>query len=362
MARKKNVLPSYLLHAQSGQARVRIDGRDHLLGEYGSEESRIRYGELIARHASGLPIDPVSRSRSERNAQKPPAGPSVGELLLGYWRHADQYYRKPDGTPTSEICCLKSALRPVRELFGMTPAQDFTPLMLKAVRQKYIAAGWTRTNINKNVCRVRSVFRWGTENGLVPESTLSALKALSPLSAGRSEAVEGRTRRAVSDENLQAVRKRLGPRNQDIFDLLLLTGARPGELLSVTWDMIDTTSEVWVVELAQHKNSHKGKSRKLCFGPRAQAILSKYSDIPTTQRIFPSRRDTLSQAIAEACRKAKVPPFVPHELRHTAATRVRDTLGIECAQATLGHATPDMTAHYSSRMDTLAVQTAAAVG
>ena len=85
MARRKEVVPSYLLHKPTGQARVRINGRDIYLGEYGSEESRIRYGELIARHASGLPIiDPVSRSRAERNAQEPPAGPSVGELLLGY--------------------------------------------------------------------------------------------------------------------------------------------------------------------------------------------------------------------------------------------------------------------------------------
>lgn len=365
MARKKNVLPSYLFHAQSGQARIRIDGRDHLLGPYGSDESRIRYAELVSKAAAGLPVDSFrgSKRQSATSSQRESdMGPSVAELLLGYWRHANQYYRKPDGTPTSEIHCLKSALAPVRELFAMTPAQSFTPLMLKAVRERYIQAKWTRKNINKNVCRIRSVFRWGVENGLVPETTLSALKALTPLSAGRSNAIEGRARRAVSDENLQAVRKRLGPRNQDIFDLLLLCGARPGELLSVTWDMVDKSTEVWVVELQQHKNTHKGKSRKLFFGPKAQGILVKYAAVPSGDRIFPARRDTLSKAIADACRKARIPPFVPHELRHTAATRVRDVLGIEAAQATLGHTSPDMTAHYSATMDKLAVQTALACG
>ena len=34
--------PSYLLHKATGQARVRIDGRDHYLGEFGSDQSRIR--------------------------------------------------------------------------------------------------------------------------------------------------------------------------------------------------------------------------------------------------------------------------------------------------------------------------------
>ena len=49
MARKSNVFPSYLLHKQSGQARARINGRDYLLGPFGSEESRILYGQLIAK-------------------------------------------------------------------------------------------------------------------------------------------------------------------------------------------------------------------------------------------------------------------------------------------------------------------------
>ena len=37
--------PKYLLH----RARVQIDGRDHYLGPYGSDESKQRYDELIAR-------------------------------------------------------------------------------------------------------------------------------------------------------------------------------------------------------------------------------------------------------------------------------------------------------------------------
>ena len=46
--------------------------------------------------------------------------------------------------------------------------------MLKTVREKNIEAGWTRRNINKNICQIRSVFRRGAENGLAPESTRSA--------------------------------------------------------------------------------------------------------------------------------------------------------------------------------------------
>ena len=63
MARKPNVFPSYLLHKPTGQARVRIDGKDHYLGPYGSDESRIAYGKLIAQIGSGNPIDPIADSK-----------------------------------------------------------------------------------------------------------------------------------------------------------------------------------------------------------------------------------------------------------------------------------------------------------
>ena len=84
MARKPNVFPSYFLHKQSGQARVRIKGRDYLLGPYGSDESRIAYGKLIANLAGGIPIDPIADSKRgsvPRNESDDP-GPSVGELPI----------------------------------------------------------------------------------------------------------------------------------------------------------------------------------------------------------------------------------------------------------------------------------------
>ena len=46
MPKKKK--PAYLHHKATGQARCRIAGKDHYLGEFGSPESRERYEELIA--------------------------------------------------------------------------------------------------------------------------------------------------------------------------------------------------------------------------------------------------------------------------------------------------------------------------
>ena len=69
---------------------------------------------------------------------------------------------------------------------------------------------------------------------MVRPEVVVALKTLPPLVSGETSAPERPPRRAVNQEELDAVRRHLNERQRDIFDLLLLTGARPGELLSLT--------------------------------------------------------------------------------------------------------------------------------
>ena len=361
MARKPNVLPSYLLHQASGQARCRVNGKEHLLGEYGSEASRIRYGELISKVAGGLQIDPLAKSNRgtiPRNDSEADSGPSVAELLLAFKAHAEGYYQK-HGKPTAEVDCFASAMRPVRELFAMLPAKGFTPLCLKAVQQKYVDAGWSRGFCNKSVCRIRQIWKWGVGNGLVPVATWQALTAVPPLKTGHTKAIDHKRREAVSDDHIEAVRPLLLQHHRDLFDLMRSTGARPSELLDLSMTNINASGETWVADLTDHKNAHRGLSRKLFFGPKSQLILRR---LPATGPLFSFCRKTFSAAVKSACLKAKIPPFVPYALRHTKATELRDTMSIESAQATLGHAQPSMTARYSSRMDKLACEAAKACG
>jgi hypothetical protein len=51
-------------------------------------------------------------------------------LIAAYKIHVESYYRKPEGTPTSEINNIRSALKPLRVLYGATPAAAFSPLAL----------------------------------------------------------------------------------------------------------------------------------------------------------------------------------------------------------------------------------------
>ena len=79
--------PAYTLHKATGQARVRINGKDHYLGRFGSPESRDEYDRLIGQWCRG----------QDHEAQRL----TVDGLALLYVGHADQYYRK-NGNPTGE--------------------------------------------------------------------------------------------------------------------------------------------------------------------------------------------------------------------------------------------------------------------
>lgn len=166
-------------------------------------------------------------------------------------------------------------------------------------------------------------------------ATLQALQAVSPLKAGKCAAPDHERREAVSDDRIEVIRPHLSQHHRDLFDLLRATGARPSELLALMLADIDTSGEIWVANLTAHKTAHKGKSRKLFFGSKSQLILRR---LPTTGSLFAFKIRTFSAAVNRACRAAKIPPFVPYSLRHTKATELRDTKGIESAQATLGHA------------------------
>ena len=95
---------------------------------------------------------------------------TVNELIVAFWRRAEQHYRREDGTPTNELNDYRLSLRPLRELYGPTPAADFSPLKLKAVRQLMIDADLCRGVVNQRVARIVRMFKWAVAEEMVPET------------------------------------------------------------------------------------------------------------------------------------------------------------------------------------------------
>ncbi len=210
----RNRPPKYALHKASGQARVRMDGKDVYLGVYGSPESHQRYGKRIEEWL--------------RRQDEQPSEMTIAEVSLVYLEHCKQRYRK-HGRETSEVSLIRHALRHLVGLHRHTIAAEFSPRMLKSVRQSMIDAGNVRTTINSGIGRIRRMFRWAVSEELIPASVLLGLEAVQDLQRGRSKAAESNPVKPVPDAHIEAVLPYVTPPVRGMIKFQLATGARPGE-------------------------------------------------------------------------------------------------------------------------------------
>lgn len=366
MPRPKSSIPPYRHHKSTGRAVIYLGRKTIALGPYDSPESRQQYAEIVAKITAGEPVAGLSPKARSQPAQKTVAGLCLRFMAeeLPRYSHAEQ-------------ACFRGAMKILGHLFGETPAADFGPIRLRAVRNAMVAGDpnvvtpddkpkprkpWSRSFVNKQVKRLKYLFRWGVSWELAPASVADALSTVKSLTAGETDAREGTPRRAVPTEHLAAVRAVLCQKHRDLFDLLLLTGARPGEIVGLTTGMIDRSGDVWRAELVSHKTAHKGKSRVLFFNATAQTILLRYLKADPDASLFDIQRKTLGTAIKDACLKVDVPPFTSHWLRHTVATKLADDVGVEGAQRLLGHAGKAMTEHYSRAAEKVAIDAAKRLG
>lgn len=409
-------VPKYRLHKGSGQALVQINGRRIYLGKHGTKESKEKYRRLVAEWLAAAKeprqtgvAPPPSRCRHDF---------TINDMLLAYWRFAETYYVK-DGNPTKELTCMKYALRTLRKLYGTTRVCDFGPSAIKAVREHMISAeNLSRGVINQRVNRIKRVFKWAVCEELIPSSAHEALRTVTGLRYGRTEARETEPVKPVDDSTVEATLPYVAPQIAAMIQIHRLTAMRPCEVVIMRPCDIDGGEDVWIYRPHDHKNRWRGHQKEVPLGPRAQEVLSPFLDRAAeaycfsprevmewrrqrrpvkfkpnrTTPIYPSelrcrekakqaRRqripkrahrerydtDSYRRAIQYGIRKAsknevRVPHWHPNQLRHSRATEIRKKFGIEAAQVALGHARADVTQVYAERNLNLARRIALELG
>jgi integrase len=419
MAQPRHPVPSYRRHKQSGQAVVTLRGldgkrRDVLLGPWNSLESRQEYARLIS-EIKAAPAAAIS-------AASTPSDATIDEILVPYLKHADQYYRHPDGTQTGQAEQIRSAIRPLARLYGDTIAREFGPLALAAVRDRMIEEKLSRKVINQRIGVIRQAFRWAVSQQLVPPSTLEGLRSLPALRAGRSKAKERPPVRPADETIIAAALPHLPPTIRALVEVQIRCGARGGELLRMRPGDIDQSGPVWIFKPHSHKAAWHGKTRQVYLGPQAQAALAPLLEgLKADEFVFSPRRSeaernesrtskrrtprypshlkrnaakrkkarlrgpaphyskaSYGRAIARACEKAFPMPkgmteaeardwkaehhFSPHQLRHLAATRIRKEHGIELSRILLGHSDIGTTQIYAEHDAAKAMDAASKIG
>lgn len=390
-------VPKYQHHRKSGQARVEIHGKTFYLGPYKSKASYLEYDRIVNEWlANGRRLPQPAEAQEI----------TVVEVIAAYKRFAQTYYQRQH-SGRHEADRVKEAVRPLQSLYGRTPAAEFGPKNLKAVRQNMINAGLCRTQINARIGRIKRMFKWAVSEELLPPAVHQALATVEGLRRGRTTARESQPVALVDRETVNATVEHVPQTVADMVAFQRLTGCRPGEACNLRPGDIDRTGEVWLYAPSTHKTEHHGRGRKVFIGPKAQEVLKPYLLRPDDQYCFCPREserrrrelahearktplccgnkpgsnqrktpkrspgrcytnDSYRRAIHRGVDKANkeretwnqahpkqtvplIEKWAPNRLRHLAGTELRQRYGLEAAQVILGHAQADVTQIYAER-------------
>jgi integrase len=369
------------LHRPTGQAVVRIDGRDHYLGRHGSPASHEKYRRRIAEWLTAGGRDPTEPAPRQWLADR-----TLHEVALAFLLHAEGHYRRSDGRPTREIDNFRDALRPLLALYGSTSAAEFGPLALRSVQDEMVRSGLARTTVNARINRIRRVFRWAASLELVPVAVVQALATVPGLQRWRTRAPEPPAIKPVPIAHVEAVLPHVTRPVAAMIQIQVLTGCRTEEVLGMRGRDFRFGEPNWEYRPREHKCDWRGQDRVIILGPQAREIIRPFLKGDPDAYLF-SPRDAVAEhharrarrcspptpserarrcrdrpgsrhgacysrrsyrlAIVRACRKAGVPTWTPLQLRHSAASAIRGRYGLETAQLIMGHARRSTTEHYA---------------
>ena len=372
---RKAQWPPVIMRHSSGQARVKIHGRDIYLGKFGSEEAKQAYARLIVEAAAGPII-------------KPRDGLTVGELAAAYLQ------RSKEQVGWSQLARVEKAFGSLIAIYGDVPAVEFGPRSLEALQVHLAKSGFCRPYVNSLIGCIKTGWRWAGRAELIPPERWHALSIVPGIPRGHPLAREPKPVTSVSPAVIEATLPYCPAPVAAAVRLQLFTGCRPGESLGIrpmdicmdgtlrlhSGHVVTLARPVWVYSPASHKNTRKGIERHILLGPRCQELLkpfldrepSKYCFCPREAggrtRLTPGRermpgdcyrRDSYTRCIELAARRAGVEHWSPGQIRHTVAAAVWSECDPEVAQQLLGHSSLRMTEHYAKLRDlTLAAEAA----
>ena len=217
---------------------------------------------------------------------------------------------------------------------------------------------------NRTLAIVRRMFRFGVAQAII---------ATSPCDNIEMPSAENQRERALDDRDIKLLWDTLSdgplePNVRLILRMMLVTGQRKGEVIDLHREEIDYDRGLWVLPAARSKN---GREHLIPLSALARQVLVETAP-GDNGYLFPSRRtgepyrgqsidhatrhlfdprsapkQRSGQSIALPPLAGKMDRFVPHDLRRTVATRMRE-LGISRGDVkmVLNHVETDVTARY----------------
>jgi integrase len=148
----------------------------------------------------------------------------------------------------------------------------------------------------------------------------------------------------------------------DIFRLLLLTGARRGEVLAMRWADLDLPAGTWTkpASVTKQREEHQvplSAPARLLLGGIRERLASKNPKKPLGEYVFPGNGDVrhivnVKRAWKIICKNAGISGLRIHDLRHSFASQLASGgASLPLIGALLGHSNPATTHRYTHLFD-----------
>ena len=181
--------------------------------------------------------------------------------------------------------------------------------------------------------------RWGVAQELVPPSTADALKYVTALRCGQTEAPESAVRKDVPDEVVDATLPHLVPTVAAMVQVQRWAVMRPNEVCRMQVGDIDKSRKdgIWLYYPPKHKGTWRGHGRIVPLGEPEQAVLLPYLEGKSPEQpVFYSQRGrrytsksyrgaiarTIEQANQSLLPEQQIPHWTPYQLRHAGVSEL----------------------------------------
>ena len=273
--------------------------------------------------------------RNERRA-----APDVGELWIEY-----EKIHLPTLSPKSQVDQAGMWKNFILPSLKAVQVRDLTSIHVDRLHAKVSETGATRANRVLEVLRkaLNLAIRWQW----IEKNAADGFRRNTEHSRERYLTVEEYDRVYAALDHMP---------NQSAANairLLILTGARRGEVLGLEWSDLDLGPGIWTVP--PHKNKTRTKKR-LPLSDKAILLLQAMKEDAATSLVFPTGNDTplpdINRPWRWLCDETKLKSLRVHDLRHSfASVLVSSGETLETIGKLLGHKQHQTTMRYAHLMD-----------
>ncbi len=281
--------------------------------------------------------DPMAERHADRGA------PTIQNLWERY--QTDYLPRKAVRTQADERSMWQKIILPA---IGKMKVTDVTHEDVQALHRQITTKRGTPVRANRTIEVLRTAFNLSIRWKWRPDNP----------AAGIQWNPEEKRTRYLSQQELARLSMALAEHHErvsaDAIRLMMLTGARRGEVLNARWDMFDLGASLWIKPSSHTKQR---REHRVPLSTPVLALLARLKEGEVGPYVFPGKSPDqpltdVKRTWESVCKKAKIEDARIHDLRHAfASLLVSRGASLPLIGALLGHTQIATTSRYAHLYD-----------